>query len=426
MKVLWFSNTPALGFDFINQNSQLKGTGGWMYSLNRIVQDRVDLTVAFHYPYFIKPFVYQSTMFYPIYNGNILIENIKSRFLANVYDDDFLSQYLQIVNLVKPDIIHIHGTENSFLCLINHTKVPVIVSIQGNLTVYFHKFNSGFHRRFLKFINYKSLNKSSLLGKSSFNQSYIRMKKMSKIEQKYLKYTKYVIGRTDWDRRITSILAPESNYFVGNELLRDVFYKEIWKNNFIADKLILFTTNGNNYYKGFETLCYSLYLLNRYGINVEWRVAGISTDSLINIITKKHLKGCYPQKSLVLLGSLDEHQLAFNLIESNIYVMPSHIENSPNNLCEAMMLGMPCIATFAGGTGSMLKDGEEGILVQDGDPWVMSGAILELFNNPIRAFEMGQRARLRALQRHDKEEIVNNLILIYQQVLNENCPNNRT
>jgi hypothetical protein len=33
-----------------------------------------------------------------------------------------------------------------------------------------------------------------------------------------------------------------------------------------------------------------------------------------------------------------------------------------------MIIGMPCIATFAGGTASMLKSDEEGILIQDGDP----------------------------------------------------------
>jgi glycosyltransferase involved in cell wall biosynthesis len=97
--------------------------------------------------------------------------------------------------------------------------------------------------------------------------------------------------------------------------------------------------------------------------------------------------------------------------------MPSHIENSPNNLCEAMILGMPCIATFVGGTGSLLNDGHEGILIQDGDPWSMAGAIVELKEEFDRAISMGEHARKRALIRHDKDRIASELQGIYSNIL---------
>ena len=64
------------------------------------------------------------------------------------------------------------------------------------------------------------------------------MSKMAKIESFYLKNSKNIIGRTDWDRQITRILAPKSNYFVGNEILRDNFYEEKWNNIY---------ENGKNY-----------------------------------------------------------------------------------------------------------------------------------------------------------------------------------
>jgi len=419
MNILWFSNTPALGQEYLNLKNQIKGTGGWMHSLNKAIQHNVELYVVFHYPYNIQPFNYQQTKYYPIYTGNIILENLKKRFLGKIYDKDFLKQYLEVIKEVKPDIIHIHGTENSFLCIIGKTDIPVVVSIQGNLTVYYHKFNSGFHGEYLHELNDEFTIKSLLFGRMNFYKGYKSIKKMSEIEQRHLKHAEFIIGRTDWDRRITRILAPGSKYFVGNEMLRDSFYDNVWEDNHNPDKLILFTTNGNNYYKGFETLCHALNLLNNLGINVEWRVAGVSSDSLINKITKKHLKNDYPKKGLVLLGSLDEKELVDNLKESNIYIMPSHIENSPNNLCEAMILGMPCIATFAGGTGSILKDGEEGILIQDGDPWAMAGAILELMKDPEKALGFGENARLRALLRHDKERVVNLYLEIYRQIIEE-------
>ena len=181
---------------------------------------------------------------------------------------------------------------------------------------------------------------------------------------------------------------------------------------------IIHTTNGNSPYKGFETLCYSLKLLNDLNIDIEWRVAGINEDDLVVKVVKKKLQNNYPSKGLVLLGRLNEKELIKKLLEADMYIMPSHIENSPNNLCEAMILGMPCIATYAGGTGSLLSDGEEGILIQDGDPWVMAGAVLEMRNNYSESVRLGINARKRALLRHDPKEIATSyLVDIYQKIL---------
>ena len=415
MKVLWFSNTPALGQEYLNR--KLKGTGGWMAALDKSMQEEVELSVAFTYPYPIEPFKYGKTMYYPVYTGNIVLENLKQRWLNKVYDKDFLPDYLKIIETIKPDIIHIHGTENSFSCFIDQVKIPVVVSIQGVLTVIFHKYISGLYGQFIH-SNKLSLNlKSLLFGNVNFSRSYKKLGKMAAIEYNNLKHTKFIIGRTDWDRRITRVLAPESKYYTGNEILRDSFFENTWEQKSINGKLIIHTTNGNSYFKGFETLCHALTLLNEKGIDVEWRVAGISETSLINKIVKKQLKKKYPQRGLVLLGSLNEQELVDKLKEAHLYVMTSHIENSPNNLCEAMILGMPCIATNAGGTSSMLTGKQEGILIQDGDPWVMAGAILELVTNWEEAVRYGENARKRALKRHDKKTIVKDLLDVYDIII---------
>ena len=125
----------------------------------------------------------------------------------------------------------------------------------------------------------------------------------------------------------------------------------------------------------------------------------------------------YPQKGLKLMGALNENELVESLVSAHMYVMPSHIENSPNNLCEAMMLGMPCITTLAGGTDTMLRHKIEGLVIQDGDPWSMAGAIMELRNDWETAVEYGKNARLHAQERHDKKKIVNNLLSVYTEII---------
>ena len=413
MKILWFSNTPANSDEYFNR--QLSGTGGWLKSLDKVLQDKVDLHIAFYHNQSIESFRYEKTQYYPIPKYKNLFGKIKKRVLNEVIDTEHLPIYLGLIDQIKPDIIHIHGTENPFGCIIGRTDIPVVISIQGNITVCLHKYCSGIESKYLKLKNIKMSDIKTLIFPHSFQNSRNTFIKMQRIEKNNLKHCRYVIGRTDWDRRISRILAPERHYFHSDEILRDSFYHSKWTPR-SQKKLILHTTSGNNFYKGFETICLALYELNKLSIDCEWRVAGIDDNDLIVKVVKKKLQNKFPQKNLKLLGSLTENVLIEKLLEADIYIMASHIENSPNNLSEAMILGMPCIATFAGGTVSLLTDGHEGILIQDGDPWAMAGAIVEMKEDFDRAIFLGENARVKSLQRHDRNKIVKDIIDIYQSV----------
>jgi glycosyltransferase involved in cell wall biosynthesis len=325
---------------------------------------------------------------------------------------------MEIIDSVKPDLIHIHGTENSFRCIIGKTSIPIVVSIQGIITSCLNKYTSGIESNYLSKHNYSL---SGGLTKNFFSQSFNDERRLSAQrslhELRDLRNCGHVIGRTDWDRRITSVIAPGRQYYHNDEILRDIFYSEKWTAPPDSDKLIIHSIAGDSPSKGFETICESLNELNKFGIrNLEWRVAGIADSDLIVKIVKKKLKEKYPKSGLVLLGTISENKLMEKFKEAHLYVSASHIENSSNSLCEAMILGMPCIATFVGGTSSLLNDKTDGILIQEGDPLAMTGAILELFNNPELAGEYGKNARKKALLRHDKNKIVSDLISIYQSI----------
>jgi glycosyltransferase involved in cell wall biosynthesis len=106
-------------------------------------------------------------------------------------------------------------------------------------------------------------------------------------------------------------------------------------------------------------------------------------------------------------------------LNSDLYIGTSHIENSPNSLCEALLVGVPCIATDAGGTSSLIDDGVDGILIQDGDPYSMAGAIIEIKNNYEQAIEFAGKGRERALKRHNIEKISNDLLAIYKTIADQ-------
>ena len=415
MKVLWFSNTPANADEYLNYD--LKGSGGWLKSLDLSLQQHVELHIVY-YGNEDASFKYKATYYHQIKKNSSIIFKVLNRLFNYNKNEKKFEKYHKIINETEPDIIHIHGTESDFAGIIAQTNIPVLVSIQGNVTVLFHKFFSGFDRTYLHTTNRNTASLKDLLFPKKFLFDYRLFKRLKKGEQQNFKHIKNLVGRTLWDERITRIMAPESNYYHGDEILRESFYNAKWMPN-NNSKIIIHSTNGDFFSKGFETLCQALNELNQIGINCELHVAGIAADNLIVKLAKKKLKHNFPSRGLVLMGALNEKSLIESLLHADIFIMASHIENSPNSLCEAMLLGMPCISTFAGGAGSLLKDGEDGILVQDGDPWAMAGAILELANNKEKAIQYGTTARESALKRHDKNKIVAELIATYNDVIFE-------
>ena len=78
---------------------------------------------------------------------------------------------------------------------------------------------------------------------------------------------------------------------------------------------------------------------------------------------------------------------------------------------------MPIIATFAGGTSTLLEDKKEGILIQEGEPYAYAGAIKEMYYKTKQSMKFSKNARVKAIQTHNKELIVNDLVNVYKSLV---------
>ncbi len=394
MKVLWFTNVP------IKFNQESKGTGTWMNSLLNEVKNKIQLTVCY-YGLVNDDFYSDNVSF-------IVLQRKKYHHLINTnfYNKRITNKYLEIIDKVKPDVIHIHGTENDFSNILRHKNrlPPIVISIQGNLTIYKHFYFRG-----------TSILKCILTLNFKFLLYYLWFSNKSTNERIALSNLSNVFGRTDWDFRITRVLAPMSNYFRVGEILRDDFYINEWRYN-KNGKIVIYTTTGDSVYKGLEVIFQSINILNGFGLEFEWRVAGISSDN--SLVRLMKFESLYKNKSnLILLGPLNSNDIVNEMLNAHLYVSTSHIENSPNSLCEALLIGMPCVTSLAGGTSSLVTDKIDGLLIQNGDPWSLSGAIIDLLSDKNKLIELGKNARRRALIRHGKENVVNELLLGYRRIL---------
>ncbi len=417
MRVLWFSNRPPVGV----QLSKKTVGGSWIESLEDELMTNSNLHIELGIVYSqlakesteIRSENFSTRYFMVPRDPYGKMRRWVSRFFAGPLSERPLQKYLAIVDDFKPDVILFFGTESDFPLIIPQLKIPSIIWFQGNLNIYQRMFESGIQLR--KTLRYETL-KDMLMGDTLIH-NYLLFKRKVTREKRIFSIAENFIGRTTWDRRVVSVMSPQANYYHCDETMRQIFWEKQWIQWQNRDKFIITTTIRGNLYKGLETVFEACDLLaDRLEQQLEWRIIGIAKDTVYVKAARKKANFPRSRTTVKLLGSKSGPELVQELLNADIYVHPSHIENSPNGVQEAMLLGMPVIATNVGGTPSMLTDGMEGLLVQNKDPFALAGAILELYRFPNNAKMMGKNARKLGLLRNDNNKICSDLLDIFDQL----------
>jgi glycosyltransferase involved in cell wall biosynthesis len=325
-----------------------------------------------------------------------------------------INSYIKkVVDDFNPDIIQTFGTENPFGLIIPELSKPVIMHIQGFLTVWKAKYFSGISS--FEQLRYSSLKDFILRGGSYYG--FVTFQKRTKIEEKVISNCHYFMGRTDFDKRIISFLAPGSTYFHCEEFIRKEFFLKQWDFPTGNEITCISILNGTTY-KGIDLIVESSLILQKYApMTFRFKICGVAEDEEFVKLLKRKFKKKASFENIEFLGKLPAAEIVTQLSSSNFYVHPSYMENSPNSICEAMVLGMPIVATNVGGIESLITDKIEGLLVQEGDPYSFAAAIIELANNYKYAVLLGKNAREKAIIRHNPKDLGMRLLDIYKSVL---------
>ena len=246
------------------------------------------------------------------------------------------------------------------------------------------------------------------------------------MEIEALQKVRHVIGRTQWDKACTWNFHPEVKYHFCNETLRQPFYEGQWHYD-TCKKYRIFASSCAYPIKGFHRLLEAfaevvkqypdatLAVPGRSFLSENWKERlhlGSYEIYLRNLVRQHNLAG-----RISFLGDLSAEQMREAFLEANVFVMPSSIENSSNSLGEAMLLGMPCVASNVGGTKELMADGREGYLYQSTAPYLLAYHIQQIFAMEKQAEMLGQAARSHAMRTHDPETNLKTLLEIYQSLL---------
>lgn len=409
MRVLWITNVI---FPFPSKMIGKKESpfGGWLLGLFNYLKKYNDLTIAIA----------------SVYDGNKLLKYIDQNVVYYLLPNNkkMCDSWCFINNDFIPDLVHIHGTEYSYGYYYQKAcpNVKTIVSIQGLLTIC-----SNFYLANLKSGEVKSTFRDLIKGSIYKNQNLF--KKKSLIEKKMIQNAYAVVGRTTWDLANTYAISLKNNYYKCNESLRDSFYDYVWNYNNISNNTI-FVSQANYPLKGFHILLDAIYILKNNYKDIKVYVAGNNIIDDSTFLKKSKMTGYAKfllnkikdynlQDNIIFLGLLSESEIISELMRANVFVQTSSIENSSNALGEAMIVGMPCVASNVGGTSDLIVDKEEGFLYPFGDYGLLAYYISKIFDEPKMAISMGKKARKHALNTHDKEKNAKCMFNIYKKIFNE-------
>ncbi len=102
----------------------------------------------------------------------------------------------------------------------------------------------------------------------------------------------------------------------------------------------------------------------------------------------------------------ERKDIAQQLANASMFVLPSVTEGVSLTLLEAMARGLPVIATRVGGNPEVVVDGQTGFIVPAQDPSEMAVAIVRLYQDPALGKDMGWLGRRRVEQHFSIQKMV--------------------
>src|SRR5258706_7407686 len=116
-----------------------------------------------------------------------------------------------------------------------------------------------------------------------------------------------------------------------------------------------------------------------------------------------------------VFGSEKLEQLA----KATVFILPSHTENMPIAVMEAMAAGLPVVATRVGAIPEMIEDGRTGVLVEPRSPDELARVLIDLLGNVDKQRSLGMRAAETARSRWDRELIGKQTAELYDSLVQE-------
>lgn len=337
-----------------------------------------------------------------------------------IYDPNLKNVMKAILKAAKPDVVHIFGTEfahaRSMAEATKEMSIPTMVGLQGICKEIADHYLDGLSESVCKKKTFRDIVRKDDLLKQQ-QKFYDRAVN----ERETLKKVGHVAGRTRFDEKYTIEVNPHAKYHVLNETLRPQYYKGTWdpKN---AKPHSIFLSQGNYPVKGLHYVLEAMPKLMKYFPDITVDIAGDDITRYGTLKEKikisgygKYLHDLTKDAPIRFLGKLTAEEMKEAYLTHSLFLCPSTVENSPNSLGEAMILGVPCVAAQVGGIPSVFEDGFDGIMYGAGNVEGLVKAVTRMWTEG-KELKYSDHAKEHARETHNPEANLNRLLEIYGDI----------
>ena len=386
--------------------------GGWVHSLIDVLEEYQEIQITVCFPYKQNKYFFLEDKKNSYYGFHRKIMDPAH------YDNSVEAYFKQILLQEQPDLIHVFGTEYPHtLAMIRafHTPERTLVHLQGLCSYCCPAYTYGLPYNVVNHFTFRDF-----IRKDNIKQQQKKFQKRGMFEQEALRQSGHVAGRTHWDKACSGQINPKLSYHYVQEALRTVFYTGQWDVK-SCQRYSIFMSQGAYPIKGLHYALETLAVLRKKYPNVKLYIAGPDICDFSTLI-KKLKKSSYSQyirflitqyglqENVKFLGMLSDAQMKQQYLACSVFLSASTIENSPNSIGEAMMLGVPVVASDVGGVSSLIRHEDEGFLYPLNEPYMAAYYIEKLFVDSDLAKKIGKKERIRALELYDKNKIVKDTI----------------
>lgn len=337
-----------------------------------------------------KTFNEQNIHYHFIKTGIPLMKTVwPSYFRADLWSNFYLFN-VQVRNTIRniaPDLIDLQGAENAYYSssVLDIKGYPIIVTIQGFVTMYDFKSRLGLEARQRMQVEKKIMQRMSYFGlEGDFADVYVKSNNPgAKVFRYHCSYTRTAV-----------------------------------KNNVQKEYDIVFF-GGISKMKGIEDLIQAVSKVKKKKRDVTLCIIGRGNRAYVKYIYEL-LNRIGLASNVVITGFIPTQQkMHEEVAKAKISVLPSYNDRMPGSIVESMLLGIPAIAYNVGGIPDLNKGGERIILVEKDNIGQLADEIYKLLLDPAKQKELSDEAVKYASAEFDNTNNVNNQVRAYHDVIED-------
>jgi glycosyltransferase involved in cell wall biosynthesis len=292
---------------------------------------------------------------------------------------------------LRPDVVQAFGTEGPYGYAAVTSPFPNVVYLQGIVSELVRQ------------------------ARQAYNLDWVRLFMSQFVERYVVRRGKYFIAESRFSADFVRSQNPSASILMFPNLIRTEFFGV--ERSVIGLETDITFVGRVTESKGIFDLVEAFSELHGDFPDIRLKLIGPTDDEAERLRIERKLQQLNIGQFVLLAGMQSSEYIVRELESALMMVYPTHLDTSPNSVFEAMVAGVPVIATRVGGIPDMIEHNATGVLVAPRDPTALAQAMRFLLQNPDERRRLGDNARRVIRDRLDPGKTLQSLTDYYSDIV---------